>query len=630
MTRSPLRLPWAEALAVLGIGFGVWLIHNTFRPDADTPNLALLAIGAIDILLCFGLLGFLLRGRLRAGRPMPRGWIVCGAILIAGFLGWIAALFLDSDRILGEQHQHRQHLALVAKLDENLRHFVDVTPSAQNHVDRNAWQVNRDAYAVLHGQLQSSLRVKPAWEKELMRIDDEMGQMQKLYHLILSENAFEQRSKWRGDFQRARERAVHQTEILRGELINAERELGVVYRARWHAVGAAALAGVILVVGCLLFWLVFDRELRRSWKIRSRLADSESRFRAMVENHAEPIAVLDPAGAMLYVNPAWRTAFGYEPDDLLNANLLDLIHSQDRPQIQGALTTNDPHTAFACKLRADYGVWHDVEVQCQPQTDGAAIVVRVRDVRETPDVPLPPQIDVPSQESLETQKTVEARVAELEGDCAELRDRETQAREELRLQRWLLGAHQQANSDGVLILSVRGEALSWNPAFAHLWKLSDETLSGHTWLTVAAHMESQVTSGWEDFVRVAKHDPKTGDTCWEMALEGGRSLEVYAQAMHDRPDGTSATQFHFRDVTRLKEIETKAAEQVQHWQKRLADQEERRTSHEAELREREKRVQHLEEKLAGLERLRDEMEQTLRDHPESIKLPQDPPLRASA
>jgi hypothetical protein len=219
----------------------------------------LLAIGAIDILLCFGLLGFLLRGRLRAGRPMPRGWIVCGAILIAGFLGWIAALFLDSDRILGEQHQHRQHLALVAKLDENLRHFVDVTPSAQNHVDRNAWQVNRDAYAVLHGQLQSSLRVKPAWEKELMRIDDEMGQMQKLYHLILSENAFEQRSKWRGDFQRARERAVHQTEILRGELINAERELGVVYRARWHAVGAAALAGVILVVGCLLFWLVFDR-----------------------------------------------------------------------------------------------------------------------------------------------------------------------------------------------------------------------------------------------------------------------------------------------------------------------------------------------------------------------------------
>src|SRR5205807_235564 len=151
------------------------------------------------------------------------------------------------------------------------------------------------------------------------------------------------------------------------------------------------LTGVFLLVGCLLFWLVFDRELRRSWKASARLADSEARFRSLVENHADPIAVLDPAANIVYVNPAWQSAFGYEPDDLMRSNLLELIHPSDRPQIQCALQANDPHIAFTCKLKADYGVWHDVEMQCQAQPDAGATVVRFRDVRETPDVPMQPQ-----------------------------------------------------------------------------------------------------------------------------------------------------------------------------------------------------------------------------------------------
>ena len=405
MTRSQLRFPLAEAGVVLGIFFGAWLIHNIFPSASDTPNLGFLGIGALDILLCFGLLGYLLRARLRKGEPLPKSWIVAGAVLIACFLGWIAALFLDADRLHAQQQHYNEYVQQLTRLEDSLRYFSDVIPVENPGTDatqladpgagRNAWQVNHDRYARLHDQLYASLRSNPAWDKELTRIDDEVQQMHKLLNLVLAENAplprnasprgreETDRLKCRKDFQQARERAVQQTEALRLEIAQSERGLVVTYRARWHAVGASAMTGVVLVLACLLLWLLFDRELRRRWKAQAQLAGDEARFRWLVEKQSEPIAVLDSAANILYVNPAWKTAFGYELDELQDSNFLELIHAQDRPRIQIALQSNDAHHAIACRLRADYGIWHEVEMHCQPHDDAGTSVVRVHDVRET-------------------------------------------------------------------------------------------------------------------------------------------------------------------------------------------------------------------------------------------------------
>lgn len=308
MTRSPIPFPFADGCALLGVFFGAWLIHIAFQPATDTPNFGLIGIGALDILLCFGVLGCLLRGRLREGKPLPKSWIVAGAVLIACFLGWMAALFLDADRLRVQQQQHNEYVQELAKLEESLRHFSDVIPAgkavadatrhADPSADRNAWQVTHDGYARLHDQLHTSVgRIgNPSYDKELTRIDAEVQVMNKLFNLILAENAFEQGLKWRNDFQQARERAVQQTEALRSEIAQGERGLAVTYRARWHAVGASAVTGVVLLVGCLLFWLLFDRELRRRWKAQLRLTDDEARFRWLVEKQSE---ILPKAGQKL-------------------------------------------------------------------------------------------------------------------------------------------------------------------------------------------------------------------------------------------------------------------------------------------------------------------------------------------
>jgi PAS domain S-box-containing protein len=625
---SLLRLPLAELAAVLGIVFGAWLIHNTFQPTADTPNYVLLIIGALDILLCFGLLGYMLRARLREGEPLPRSWIVSGAVLIAAFLGWVSALFLDADRLMRDQERHQEYLKQVAVLEDSLHHFAEVLPAENFAVDANVWQMNHDHYARVHDQLRTSLRSNSIWDKDLTRVDDEVQQMNKLFTLLLAPAGIEVRLKWRADFAHARERAVVQVENLHSDIAKAESDLGATHRARWHAVGASALTGVFLLLGCLLFWLLFDRELRRSWKAQSRLAGDEARFRWLVENQSEPIAVLDRSGAILYVNPIWKTAFGYQLDDLRGANLLDFIHAEDRPRAQAALAANDVQHAVPCRLSADYGVLHDVEMQCQPHGDAETSVVRFRDVRETPDVPMHPQPELLMEEK---HRAAETRVAELEQENADLRARESSTRGQLEHHQWLLGSHSDANSEGVLILSARGEVLSWNTAFARLWKLSSDTMSGHIWPTIAAHMESQVTSGWDDFQKAAAHDGPHADSCWEMTLEGDRTLEVYSQTMPASPRptgeglgmraGDAAVQFHFRDVTRHKDLGTQVRdhqEQARTWKKRAGEHEEQRKSNEASLREHEKRLKHLEKQLREHQQQREELDATLRDHQDRL------------
>ena len=626
MTRPSFRIPFAEGLAVLGVFFGAWLIQRAFPAAAQTPNLILLTVGVLDILICFGLVGYFLRQRLRDGQPLPRSWIAGSVVLLACFLGWIAALFIDSDRLRTEQEQHREIDQQVAKLEDSLRLLNDVMP-AIGALDRHTWEVNHDHYARLHDQLQAPLRARPPWDKDLARVDEQMRLMQKAYNGVIVEPSVDQRLKLRTDFQQARDRAVQQTESLRTEIAQSEKEVTLLASARWHAVGASALTGVALILGCLLLWLVFDRELRRSWKARERLAQEGARFRTLIENHGEPIAVLNSAGVIQYANPAWKSAFNYDADDLMNLNLLELIHPQDRGRVASALQAPGGQPTVPCRLSADYGVYHDIEMHCQQHADGTT-VVQLRDVRETPEFPLPshdvppvaPDPDRPRlAETTQKLRDAEAKLAELEQQCQSLRDGERSARTELQHQRWLLGAHQDAGTEGLLILSAQGNALSWNAAFVQMWKLSDETMSAHTWLTVAAHMETLARAGWDDFRKATSLPSPSGrgvggegalpqtDSCWEMTLEGGRLIEVYAQALRDQPQSTAAVRFHFRDVTQHNEMAAT-----------LREHQDDKKSYEADLREHEQRLRQLEKQLGDRDRQREEVEADLRDHQDRL------------
>lgn len=609
MSRSPFRVVLAELLAISGIGFGFWLIHNAFQAAADMPALPPIALGALDILLCFFLLGYLLRLQLEDHAGLPLRWVVGGVVIAAGFLGWIAALFVDSQRLLTEEQQHQEIGQQLAKMDDSLRHMGDAMANVAV-LDRHAWDVNHDLYARIHDQLQASLRTRTSWTHELARIDEQVRLMHKTYVSMPVENVVQQRVRLQGDFHLARDRAVQVSETLRNEVSTSERDVVSHRRARWHAVGASALTGVLCLVGCLLLWLVFDRELRRSWRARRRLQEAEARYRSLIENDAEPLVLLDAGAAIVYANPAWSNVFRREPENMVGTLALELIHPDDRARVLSVLQSRGAHPSIVCRVGADYGIWHDTEMHSQVYSDQNVLMLRFREIRETPEfapiAPVEPQQDmVPLQKLHEA----EAQVAEWERRYRVLEDRMNVERSEQDSQRWLLGTHRDYGNEGLLILSNQGQVLSWNPAFAQLWKLSPETLAAHTWLTIAAHMETLTEAGWGDFHRVASlQDPRQTDSSWEMTLEGGKILEVYGQVLRDHPGNTTAIRFHFRDVTRQRELEANL---------RLHD--ENRQTAEATLRERDRRIKQLEKQVNERDRKIDDLETAVRESQSRVK-----------
>jgi PAS domain S-box-containing protein len=229
--------------------------------------------------------------------------------------------------------------------------------------------------------LQASLRSRPNWNAELTRIDEQVRTMRKAYGALPLENFAQQRVKLAGDFQLARDRGVQQAESLRNDVAQSERDVIVRRRARWHGIGASAIAEFVFILGCMAVWLVFDRALQKAHKARLRLAETESRFRLLIENDAEPLVLLGVSGKIEYANPAWLKCFGREPEDLIGTSLMELIHADDRPRVLPAWQGAAELSVIACRLSADYGVWHDVEMHVSRHNE--TTVVRIRDLRET-------------------------------------------------------------------------------------------------------------------------------------------------------------------------------------------------------------------------------------------------------
>jgi PAS domain S-box-containing protein len=60
-------------------------------------------------------------------------------------------------------------------------------------------------------------------------------------------------------------------------------------------------------------------------------AGPEQRFRDLVEHASDLIVESDAYGRFLYVSPGSRDVLGYEPDELLQTDALDLLHPEDLP-----------------------------------------------------------------------------------------------------------------------------------------------------------------------------------------------------------------------------------------------------------------------------------------------------------
>lgn len=68
-------------------------------------------------------------------------------------------------------------------------------------------------------------------------------------------------------------------------------------------------------------------------RAEAALRASEERYRSLVESVHDLLSELNQEGRVLYLSPNHREVLGYEPDELLERNVFELIHPDDLPTI---------------------------------------------------------------------------------------------------------------------------------------------------------------------------------------------------------------------------------------------------------------------------------------------------------
>ncbi|BEL07329.1 hypothetical protein Q0Z83_055200 [Actinoplanes sichuanensis] len=120
------------------------------------------------------------------------------------------------------------------------------------------------------------------------------------------------------------------------------------------------------------------------------LQRAEERFRALVQDSSDVVAVIDGLGRITHVSAAVRHVGGWDPGELLNTGYLDLFHPDDQLAINTALTTVTDGGAD-CQARLELrvahrdGTWHWHEVTLRNAIDHPAVGGIVSNQRDISD-----------------------------------------------------------------------------------------------------------------------------------------------------------------------------------------------------------------------------------------------------
>jgi two-component system sporulation sensor kinase A len=109
----------------------------------------------------------------------------------------------------------------------------------------------------------------------------------------------------------------------------------------------------------------------------------------LIENSRDVIAVVDMQGRSFYVSPSIRKVMGYEPEDWMDRNFLELIHPEERETARQGFEQlkANPGGSISAQVRALHknGFWRLVDVTCTNLLDDPTvqgIIFNYRDITE--------------------------------------------------------------------------------------------------------------------------------------------------------------------------------------------------------------------------------------------------------
>ncbi len=121
-------------------------------------------------------------------------------------------------------------------------------------------------------------------------------------------------------------------------------------------------------------------------KLTRSLEISERRFKALVQEGSDMIAIIDPEANYQYVSPSVESILGYSVDYFTGKNALDFIHEEDKQRLVELITDLPSEQVFYIepyRFRDADGNWHWLETYITNMLDNPAvggIVANTRDV----------------------------------------------------------------------------------------------------------------------------------------------------------------------------------------------------------------------------------------------------------
>src|SRR6185437_6349274 len=111
--------------------------------------------------------------------------------------------------------------------------------------------------------------------------------------------------------------------------------------------------------------LAVTRDITQQKATEAALRSSEQKFRALIENSHDAIALLSCQGEILYCSPSTSRILGYSTDELRSMQVGEFFHPEDRPSMGRDFTAvvDKPENAaeFTARLRHKDGSWCVVE-----------------------------------------------------------------------------------------------------------------------------------------------------------------------------------------------------------------------------------------------------------------------------
>ncbi len=145
---------------------------------------------------------------------------------------------------------------------------------------------------------------------------------------------------------------------------------------------------MVAVLAIVSTRVVGRRAARTVDQVTALLERNEARFRAMVRDSNDIMAIVDTHGHLVYASPVTERILGLDIDPLLGTDVFDLIHPDDRDIAQSGfqLTRAKEETdRIEIRLRHADGGWRIVEAVATNLIDDPAvegIVISARDLTD--------------------------------------------------------------------------------------------------------------------------------------------------------------------------------------------------------------------------------------------------------